>query len=417
MCADKAPKKHEIQVTVSELRQGMYVSSLDRPWLETPFMLQGFFIESEDDIDELARHCRYVYIDPERGATPFSLRVKPPPIGRQKSYAPLFPHRNLRSYDDLSLVEEELETARGVMHQLDDTVQEVFGEFRSRKGLSVNALREAMSPMVESVIRNPDACSWLTRLKHMDDYSYRHSVSCSVWAVAVGRQLGLPRKDLDTLALGASLCDVGKLSIPQELLQRRERLSSAEFETVKRHVDYGLEALTQSGGVNNQVLQMVASHHERHNGSGYPQGLRGEEIPVFARIAAMADCYDAITSLRPYAAPVSPSEAVRQLYEWRDIDFHGALVEAFIQAVGLYPAGTLVELSSGQVGVVVAEYRTRRLRPKVMLLLDADKNPCPSAEILDLLTVNEDGYGRPLQILDSLEPGAYGLDLNVLGLG
>jgi putative nucleotidyltransferase with HDIG domain len=264
--------------------------------------------------------------------------------------------------------------------------------------------------MVESVIRNPDACVWLARLRTADTYTYQHSVGASIWAVALGRQLGLPKVDLQRLALGALLFDVGKLKIPQELLQKRERLSRGEFELLKSHVEFGMEMLKNTGVLNRSVADMVESHHERHAGHGYPHGLKADDIPVFARIAAIVDCYDAITSRRPYSTPLSPSAAVKKMYAWRDVDFQAELVEEFIQAIGIYPAGTMVELSSGEVGVVLAEYRTRRLRPQLLVVLDREKRPLAELRPLDLRTTTHDQDGNPLEIVTSLEPGAYGVD-------
>jgi HD-GYP domain-containing protein (c-di-GMP phosphodiesterase class II) len=174
--------------------------------------------------------------------------------------------------------------------------------------------------------------------------------------------------------------------------------------------------MKKSGLMNKDVLDMAAHHHERHDGSGYPGGLSGDRIPIYARIAAIVDCYDAITSHRSYARAIPPSVAIKKLYEWRDIDFQAELVEAFIQAVGIYPAGTLVELSSGEVAVVVAEYRTRRLRPKVMVLLDANKQPVTKVKMVDLLSQTVTSNGKALEITSSLEPEAYGIDMAAIKL-
>ncbi|RMF19360.1 MAG: HD-GYP domain-containing protein, partial [Gammaproteobacteria bacterium] len=157
------------------------------------------------------------------------------------------------------------------------------------------------------------------------------------------------------------------------------------------------------------------SHHERHAGHGYPQGLKGTEIPFHARIAAIADCYDAITSERPYARPVSPSEAVSKLYEWRNVEFQAALVEEFIQAIGIYPAGTLVELTDGRVGIVIQAHATRRLKPRVLLLRDADKAPIPPEEV-DLLELEKAQPEDCPGVKKALEPGAHGIDMEALEL-
>ena len=253
-------------------------------------------------------------------------------------------------------------------------------------------------------------------MKQQDTYTYQHSVGASIWAVALGRQIGLPKSDLRSLAIGGLLFDIGKLRVNPELLQATRSLSDEEFAELRSHVGFGVEMIRNSGLMNKDVLDMVAHHHERHDGSGYPNGLSGDRIPVYARIAAIVDCYDAITSHRSYARAIPPSVAIKKLYEWRDVDFQAELVEEFIQAVGIYPAGTLVELSSGEVAVVVAEYRTRRLRPKVMVLLDANKLPVTEVKIVDLLNQQSTADGKALEITSSLEPEAYGIDMTAIKL-
>ena len=427
-----------VEILVSDLEIGMYVSALDKPWSQTPFLLQGFYITSQQDIDELERHCQHVYIDVYQSRTTTSQRnsrvvgghARPVIVARPdqevaeslkfkprtgNTGALLFPHRKLKTYEDASGgFQREMSIAKSVHSELSGAVDSMFEEFRRANVLNVSGIRAAVDPMVDSVIRNPDACVWLARMKTEDSYTFRHSVGASIWAVALGRQLGLPKVDLQRLALGALLFDVGKLRIPAELLQKKERLSRGEYELLKSHVGFGVEMLGNTGVLNRSVTEMVEYHHERHGGHGYPHGLKGDDIPVMARIAGIVDCYDAITSRRPYAEAMSPSQAVKKLYAWRDIDFQAALVEEFIQAIGIYPAGTLVELSSGEVCVVLAEYRTRRLRPQLLVMLDRNKLPLKDPRPLDLRAVTHDEDGKPLEILTSLEPGAYGVDIEAL---
>ena len=433
-----------IQVPVHQLKLGMFVSQLDRPWLETPFLLQGFMVESLDDIEELKKHCEYVYVDIVKGRAPANYDPKavvqsapgkphgkapPPPAAKvkdkqvasllsvtrtpetQRALEAMFPHRKLKHYQDQTTAEQELKTAKKILKEFNTSIETLVTEVQSTNSFDIERVKVAVDPMVDSIMRNPDACMWLARLKNKDSYTYKHSLGASVWAVALGRQIGLPKVDLKNLAVGSMLCDVGKLRLPDGLLNKQGRLSKGEFTMVKSHVELGLEALKESPGVNKQILDIVAYHHERFNGRGYPHKLKGNKIPVLSRIAAIADCYDAMTSERVYAAAISPSLAVRKLYEWRDEDFQSELVEEFIQAVGLYPAGTLVELSDGSVGIVISESRTRRLKPKLLLLLDSKKTPLDEIEELDLMAVPDDPEaGAPLYIVNSLSPGSYGID-------
>jgi putative nucleotidyltransferase with HDIG domain len=407
----------KIKVMVEDLREGMYVSGLDRPWLETPFLLQGFLIESDEVLKEVRQYCQYVYVDTAQSinveglkhAAPLKRRERPADITKH-----LFPHRTRHPYQDTTKLEEELPKAKQAISDLALAMSALMEDIGLNKRLDMKAVKNAVDPMIESMMRNPDACVWLARMKSKDSYTYRHSVSCSIWAVALGRQLGLPKNDLKTLAQGGLLFDIGKVKLPDALLNKKDRLTPEEFEVIKSHVSEGVELLRTTPDVTRHILHMAEYHHERYDGSGYPKGTVGDDIPVFARIIGVIDCYDAITSERPYARPMAPSDAVRNLYEWRDIDFQAEIVEEFIQAIGIYPAGTLIELNTGEVGVVLSEYRTRRLRPKLLMILDENKQRLPDMVPLDLSEQKTTASGKPLEIARSLESGAYDIDADML---
>ena len=250
-----------------------------------------------------------------------------------------------------------------------------MADIANNKNLDLPILRKAVNPMVESVIRNPDAFSWLTRMKSRDDYTYNHSVSTAIWSVALGRQLGLPKPELQSLGMGALLFDVGKMKLPEKLINNPNRFNQTEFKLVKKHVEYGVDIVQSIPGITEDIVEMVATHHERHNGGGYPKGLKGNKIPLFGKIAGITDYYDALTSERVFQSATSPHDAIRKLYDWSNIDYQAELVEQFIQLVGVYPVGTVIELSDARVGIVVAHHRTLRLRPKIMLILDKNKKP------------------------------------------
>jgi HD-GYP domain-containing protein (c-di-GMP phosphodiesterase class II) len=367
-----------VKIYATDLEPGMYISSLDRPWLDTPFTLQGFRLQSEEDIRRLQKSKSV------QDATIVRRKMRNRP---RLSNQELFANRTLKRYTEACSWEEEYPRALKAVMTLSKGIEVIY------------------SKMSDS------ACIWLARLKQEDRYTYQHPLGASIWAVALGRQLGLPKTDLRTLAIGSLLFDVGKLGVDPELLSTTRQLSDEEFEQVRNHVKLGVEMIQGSALMNTDVIDMITYHHERHDGSGYPKGLRGDDIPVFARIAAIVDCFDAITSHRGYARAISPSSAIKMLYEWKDIDFQGELVEEFIQAVGIYPAGTLVELSNGEIGVVMAAYREHRLRPRVMVLLDADKQELAIPRTLDLANeTNADG--SPLEIKASLDPNAHGIDLS-----
>jgi HD-GYP domain-containing protein (c-di-GMP phosphodiesterase class II) len=428
-----------VPTDVNDLEIGMYVTALDRPWIETPFLVEGFYITSHADIAEVEKHCRFVYVDIYRSKVSVGGRrssrvlsrpgakrapVAAPRAGSQedpgeeakfrsrsaKTAGELFPHRKLKPYEDTATFAQELPLAKPAYAAAVGAYRRMTERFRARGELDVSGVREAANPLVESMVRNPDACMWLARIRDEAGYAHGHPVGACIWAVAFGRRLGLPLVDLQRLALGGLLFDIGKLKIPEDLLRKRQGLSSGEFHLIKSHVDFGLEMLRGTGLLNRTITDMVQFHHERHGGHGYPQGARGEDIPIFGRIAGIVDCYDAITSRRSHAPAMSPSHAVKKMFAWRDIDFQADLVEEFIQAIGVFPAGTLLELSSGEVGVAVAGYRTQRLRPQLLLVLDSAKQPLNARRLLDLASVTQDAAGNPLEVATSLEPGAYGVN-------
>ncbi|MGQ9426348.1 HD-GYP domain-containing protein [Gilvimarinus sp. F26214L] len=421
----------KLEVSVSDLSPGMYVCELDRPWLETPFLMQGFLVECEEDVHTLARYCEFVFVDRARSHEDARFPESPPQTGensanearkpatptgdRRQRVRELLGDRPQQRYRDLTPWRSEMGEAKRAVVNLNREIRSLFAAYNAGGAYRFANLKRAVGPLVSSIERNPDACMWLARLKHEDGYIYRHAVGTAIWAVAFGRELGLAPADLRSLALGSLLLDVGTLHIPRELLTRKD-LSESDEAVLRSHVDHSLAVLDRSPMRNQDVRDMVAFHHERFDGSGYPSALQGSDIPLFARIAGIADLYDTLTSEKPYGEALSPSLAVRQLYGLRDRHFEAILVEEFIQALGLYPAGTLVLLSSGEVGVVVAESRTRRLRPQVLLLTDQHKEPLHQLKVVDLLDAVDPRSGGPLEIVRGLEPGAYGVSSEKIAL-
>ncbi|MFK8041672.1 HD-GYP domain-containing protein [Congregibacter sp.] len=418
-----------IKLTPDQLEVGMFVSGLDRSWLETPFKVQGITIQSQEDIRQLAALCEYVFVDKQKSITlelDTGSQSSPSTSNRslKRAAAKARPRlekseylegRELSPYRDETDWHTEYPEATKAVTTLSESVEGMFQALGRGDRLDLLGIKQSVNPMIDSVARNPDACIWLARLKQSDEYTYQHSVACSVWAVVMGRQLGLPKTDLRSLAIGGLLFDVGKLKVSDELLRSPKRLTGADLDLVRQHVFFGAEMAREKSNVNADITAMILQHHERYDGSGYPDGLQNQKIHVFARIAGIVDCYDALTSHRSYAPAIAPSQAIKHLHEVKDIEFQAELVEEFTQAVGIYPAGTLVELSSGEVAAVISEYRTRRLRPRVMVLLDENKQPLRNVRSLDLMETTHDDTGAPLDIVTSLPPEAHGISLSDLG--
>lgn len=423
---------NEIRVSIDGLKIGMYVSRLDQPWLETPFPLQGLSIQSPRDIEELKGCCDYVYVDVDRG-----------PVPNRKYFSPLETstyikevqgtghHRDSTSlpdrsssnelnqlrkttYEDKTLFTDEVKAANEAYSRVAKEIEGIITHLEQGKELDLKLVKDGISEMVESIINNPSAMMWMVQMKKVDNYTYTRSLSTSVWCASFGRFMGMEKQVIETLALGGLLLDLGKSSLPSELLKSKDKLSSEEKEKMTSHVDLGVQLLVEKSReisdekVRIDLLQMIATHHERADGSGYPQGLKNAEIPLFGKIGGIADSFDAMTSERPYVTTgaMSPHEAISELYSLRDSKFQPDLIEQFIQVIGIYPIGSLVELNTGEVGAVISISKERRLRPSVMLFLDEDKNPVSPLRQIDLSKI--DGN---VSIAKGLPVGAYGIEM------
>jgi len=412
------------KVHVLDLQMGMYISELDRPWVETPFLFQRFELRTSEEMEQLKKHCTYVYVDTELGPD-----VAPKPRDKEsvvrirklekqdekikrevKKIAEAPSRRSQRpAYPDRTPFQRELVRAREVQSQTRVLMRTTIEEVQKGKAINIPLAEKVVDNMVESVIRNPDALVCLSQLKDVSEYTALHSVRTCVLALTFGRHLVLSKDELKILGVGALLHDIGMAKLPATILDKPGGLTVEEFELMTQHVPWGLEILKQSGEVPPAALEILEQHHERHDGSGYVRKLKGDLIGYVGAICAIVDVYDAITSQRVYRGPVSADDALKRMYEWRHKDFHAELVEEFIKCMGIYPIGSLVELSTGGVGVVITINRARRLKPKVVLLLTANKKPLSHKVITDLAE-HRDGLGREYKIKRVLPAGTYSIN-------
>lgn len=417
----------ELKTSIDGLAVGMYVTRLDRPWLETPFPLQGIRIGSVADIELLRRYANYVYVDTEKGPSPhpqfwitggrdqFKLQDTVP-----ASVKPVFKrsddeYTKLKKcfYEIKTTLDHELANARELKNEIDTNLKKVLSDLSKGKALDIELVKQGVEATVDSILRNPSAFALLLQLEKSDEYAYVHSLGTSVWCAQFGRHLGLERSEILNLALGGMLLDVGKVRLPVTLLHKREAISPQESTLIHQHVDHSLRILAATKVIPPDVLRMVATHHERADGSGYPEGIENDAIPIYGRIAGIVDSYDAMTTKRPYTDNIyTPHEAINELYRCRENYFQAELVEQFIQTVGLYPTGSLVEFNTGEVGVVLEVNDLKRLFPTVMLILDKDKRPLPEFQ-----TMNLSKHSNPdIRISKALPHGAHGIKMDQLFL-
>jgi HD-GYP domain-containing protein (c-di-GMP phosphodiesterase class II) len=371
-------------VPVNQLKFGVYIHELDRPWTETPFMFQGFVLQNDKQLEALKKFCKKVFIDTEKGtdvsnSTPFTGG----PFTGGPVTGVLATIEKKQTYVEKAPFKTEVPIARQTQKKTELVLKDVFSSVQAGKAIDAPRVKEAVSSMTDSVVRNPDAMLLLAKMKETGGHTLDRAMGVSIYMITFGRFLHLPREQLDMLGMLGLLQDVGKVRLPPELLNKKDPLSEAELNVCKSHVRHSVAILKETTGLPPDLPALAALHHERVDGSGYPKGMKGPEIGLFGGIAGLIDCFDALTGPRPYGQALPPSNALNMLYDWREIQFDGPLVEQFIQCIGIYPVGALVELYSGEVGIVIAQNPVMRLLPRVMVVLDSKGQPIKPARTID----------------------------------
>lgn len=520
------------KVEVARLALGMYVAELDRPWIGTPFMLQGFLLDDQADIDSLRSICTFVYVDRTKSAgdqfiSPAKRNVaikgegsvmrlkdpskvmsdkqihagakhqstdknsfidilrdlkKHPPIKNSESnqkdgtvynlrhgassaaqltlpeessaksttqqsitkqlakdvsgfIGGLFKRDKLKDsingasdtknsqalqedgyritiYEEDPPVENEIALIAPVYEQSQIATRDIFESVANEQHLDLTAVSEILDSMVESIGRTPDALLWLAKLKKTDDYAYNHALNVSITLMAFGNFLALSKKQIKELGLAGLLQDVGKVKISSDILLKEGKLTHEEFEHAKKHVDESLKILETTPDIPNSAIFLVAQHHERIDGSGYPFQLKNNQIGIMSQAAGLIDTYCAITTHKSYAKGVYHQQALDEIHQLSGIKFSTDLVDQLVQFMGMYPVSSLVELNTGEVAVVIQQNQVRRLLPRLMLLMDPDKVRYDSPVILNLLNNPSTAAGEPYKIIRSLAPDSFGLNPN-----
>jgi HD-GYP domain-containing protein (c-di-GMP phosphodiesterase class II) len=398
-----------VVLSANDLRKGMYVSYLDRPWLETSFPFKGFEIKTDGELKQLRTTCEYVFIDVDRGRQTDGYERFVESRTRQ-DLPQLQTVAGLAQWEITNTTEDEFPAASEAIASIRKCVIGLFSAATRDEPLDIDSLRAAVEPLRHSLERCPDSALYVIRTTDSGDYLYRHAVSCAVMGMILGRAMGLPAKVIEVLGVGCALLDIGKTRVPQELLNRPNTtaLSSGEMAQLRQHVARSVELVSASSGLDRRLLEIIASHHERHEGHGYPEGLRGRDIPLTGRIAGMVDFFDAMISQRSYGRRATPNEAMRYIRQQRDKDFCAQLTDQFVQIFRLYPTGSLVEHSDGSVGRVIQQHPTALLAPRVQLILDANKERLNEYVTVDTSPIVDDAGA--VCIHKCLPPGSYGID-------
>lgn len=427
-------------IEVEYLKLGIYVTDLDRPWLGTPFLLQGFLIEEQQQIVQLQQLCKIVYVDRRRSVgdqyaavqreresrrTPVAaMRLEADGASgalsgdgeflsiarriRERSAPSALPRTRPSTHD--SRLEAELLYSAAIVDDVHRTLESIRQATDAEGNLDLTRVCGLVDEMAAGVERNPDAMLWLTKLKRTDQYSYDHAVDVSVHLMVFGRFLGLGRVAIEDLGQAGLMQDIGKMQIDPEILSKASALTNDEYEKVQSHVASSLQLLVGHHVFSTGVLRIIAAHHERYDGSGYPRSLGGEDISLHAELAGLIDTYCAMTRHRVFSDAVSSQKALEMLSKMRGVKFREALVDQFVQCIGLYPIGTLVELNTGEVAVVIQQNQVRRMKPRLLILLAEDKTLKRRPRNLDLMLEPPTPMGEPYRIRNALPSTAYGID-------
>jgi len=386
------------KISVSELRLGMFIDKLDGNWLQHPFWKTSFKLDNPKNITALKESAvTHLWIDTSKGLDVEDKQAS-------KAEAPPVQNDDKTAKEPVKAVplEEEMMAAKETLARAKQATMAMLQEARMGNSVSAKDVAPIVDEISQSIARNSNAMLTVTRMKSKDDYTYLHSVAVCALMIALGKQINY-QGDFHSLGMAGLLHDVGKMAIPDEILNKPGKLTDGEFDIVKNHPFSGWEILKNSDDVDEIALDVCLHHHERVDGNGYPDKLSGDKLSLVARMAAVCDVYDAITSNRCYKAGWAPADALKKMAEWKDGHFDEKIFQAFVKTVGIYPTGTLVKLKSNRLAVVVEQGHGTLLKPVIKIFYSCShKAPIPN-KVINLSASNEE--------IDSIEvPEDWGLE-------
>lgn len=315
----------------------------------------------------------------------------------------------LVAYEDHTPLQDEMIYARKVIEKTDALLKKLTSDIHNDRSIAIEEVSPTVHLLTESVVSNPAALIWLIRMRNENSTAYAQGLKVAVYMMTLGRHLGFTRQQLTELGFIGLLLDIGKLELPDALLEKPAKLSEDEQSLMRTHVSSGIEILNAKEPLTDNVLSGISEHHERLDGSGYPNGLTGTEISIFGKMSAIADSFAAMTSARPYDITRSSFDAMKELFKMSGPQLHAPLVEEFVQAIGIFPVGSMIELSTGEIAIVLEHNKIRRLEPKVLVLTALDKTLLKKPVIIDLMRQNKVKEDEKMKIMRGLPDGAYGL--------
>jgi len=382
----------------------MFISSLDASCLEHNFISSQFAVKNQNIIDKVIQTgIKSLYIDTDKGSDIQDAATITEVSQRLQEDTLKIAEKNDTLANQIP-VQEEVNRARGIYKEAHGIMQDLMGDIRLGKQVEVERVQPIAEQLVESVFRNKDALISLSRIKDKDHYTFMHSVSVAGLMITFSRAMGFDMTLIKEIAIGGMLHDVGKMMTPNNVLNKPGKLDDNEFTIMKSHVVYSRELLEGKPGITQAALDVAAMHHERIDGTGYPLGLKGDEISLVGQMSTIVDVYDALTSVRVYKSAWEPNLALKKLLEWSDHHFKPELVKQFIRCLGIYPIGTLVELESGNIAIVIEQGEKDLLNPKVRIIYNKRIKGLVRVKEVELAKTDD-------RIIKSVSPQTYQIDL------
>jgi HD-GYP domain-containing protein (c-di-GMP phosphodiesterase class II) len=389
----------ELKRSVDLLELGMFVTRLDRPWEDTDFIYQGFQINTLDELQALQDLCDYVYVRAAKQRWHIEQ-------GSQRDNTP----SKKIVYINKIPVNQELAHAHSTYKDACSQTAAILDSIRLSGELDRHQVNQVVDDCVDSILRNNSALIWLTQIRNKDNYTAEHSLRVCIYAIALGRELGFKELELQNIGVCGLLHDVGMVRIPKNILQQQNNLTDEEIQIMHQHPVYGKKLLISKTGIYPGAVDVAYCHHERLDGSGYPRGITTERIPYYAKIIAIIDSYDSMISDKPYSHSITTLDACRYIYQGKNTLYDKALLGHFIHFIGIYAPGSLVEMNTGEVGIVIEINNEDGIKPKILLILGSDKLP-KNERIIDLnkggITFTNTAY----LIKKSLSHGSYGVNI------
>ncbi len=377
------------KIPVEHLTLGMHLQAFCGAWLDHPFWRTKFVLTDPNDLTLIVESpIKEVWIDISKGcdvASDKTSTASPVTVEEIPAEQPVVQEK--ASFSD------EIKRASRIVAKGREAVVSMFQEARMGKAIEAEAAAPLVEEISNSVMRNPGALISLARLKTADDYTFMHSVAVCALMIALARQLDLDEQQVREAGMAGLLHDLGKAMIPLEVLNKPGKLTDEEFDLVKTHPEEGYKLLLEGQGVSDVTKDVCLHHHEKVDGSGYPKGLNGDTMSLFAKMGAVCDVYDAVTSNRPYKAGWDPAESIKRMAEWKG-HFDPLVFQAFVKSLGIYPIGSLVKLASGKLGVVIEQGEQSLLKPKVKVFFSTKSQAYIKPEVIDLARSAEKIAGR-----------------------